>query len=131
MKAAIDLDFKNFKAFSKGMYDNKANLDSYFTVKKGEIISEKLKVFGYSEKQIKDSEMNFLKGSPERVILENSEDANKQKEAQKEKESYEGRFEELKVLNRDKQKEMLKELKAKSIPRLEGDRIRLIMELEK
>jgi len=131
MKAAEDLDFKNYKAFPDGAtYDVSLELPSSFKVKKGEVISEKLKEFGYSEKQIKDSEMNILKGNPHFVVLEDKKDEEKAKTATEEKEAYDKRFNDLKAENKAKQVEMLNKLNSQTIPRTEGDRIRLIMELE-
>lgn len=131
MKAAEDIDVPNFKAFEKGQYDNKKNLQSYFRVNKGEDFAEALKKLGYSEKQIEDSVNNILKGNPHWLILEDEVDKKVSDEAKEEKLTQEARFHELKALKKQEQEVLLKKLNVKKIPRLEGDRVRLIMELER
>ena len=131
MKAIIDIDMPNFEAFKKGEYDSKKNLPSYFKVKKGEVLSEALKKGGYSKKQIADAEITILKGNTHWLELEGKDDKKKEEEAKSEKETHDKRFKDLKDLNKDKQVEMLTKLKVENIPKYEGDRIRLIMKLEK
>jgi len=131
MKVASDIDFKNSKAFKKGVFQVDSGENSYFTVKKGEDLSVGLKEQGYSAEQIKDVEIRILKGNPSLLVLEDKVDVEKAEKVKKDKVAYEKRRDDLMKLNKHEQTDLLKNLDAKKIPKLEADRVKLIMKLEK
>ncbi len=130
MKAKLDINFRNPKAFDKlGRFTGEES--SYFTVKKGEELSEVLKANGHSDEEVAKAEVRILKGNPHWLEAKSEDEKKKVVEVKKDKESEEKRYAELKSEKKDWQANKLKELGAKSIPSYEDGRIKLIMKLEK
>jgi len=130
MKAIVDINLANLRAFEKGKHNPKLGL-KHLVVLKGEDLTTVLKQFKYSDEEIRATEIRILRGNPHWLEVKSEDDKKKVKEVKKDKEAEQKRYDELEKLNKKEQVEMLKKLGAKKIPGYEDDRIKLIMKLEK
>ncbi len=134
MKAKIQLDIRNPRAFNGSSFNPKAGESSYFSVFPGENVEKTLEQNGLSEEEVAEICMRLLKGTKDQVELETEAEEKVLKEVQEDKEAEKVRKSEIEKLNKKEQITLLKELGHKGkIPVYEkgGDgRIALIYKLE-
>ena len=129
MKANEDICIPNLRAFENTVL--KKDMDSYFTVLKGEIVEDVCRVHGFTEEEVGAFRIRILKGNPHWVSIENEEEHKVLVKVNDERASEIKRREELFKLSKKEHAKLLNDLGVKKVPVTESDRVEMIINLEK
>lgn len=130
MKAIELIEVPNLRAFEKGTL--KPGMSSSCRIYPGKEVEESMRSFGYDETEVAEYRMRIMKGNPHWVSLENKEEKHELEVVKEDKQKTAKRKEELLILTKKEQIELLKQLgvTGKDVPHFEVARADLIIELE-